>query len=306
MSGLITVDELMNPDKQPTNQLIAKTKMPSTFGNNFGNGLLQFGMGLLANKKMPEALGLGMKGFIDQQQKNKAFQAYSPYFDKLGIDTTSLNPMYGGSGFGEINPIKLIDLEDTLENREINRLYKQSQMNYLNDKQDLDKQKTENQQTTLKKLMGYDPTLRNYYAGMVDPQHKYDFSGGKNQSYLESGLLNMGTDINAPMPMAMGQTIIQRKPQQAQSNMEYKQKSLELRQKQIENQITTNQKRLALYERKIRSGQASNGDKAAYNALRNENLRLGIEQKKLINNILEKGDNIPNVPVQEDNNGYAF
>lgn len=60
----------------------------------------------------------------------------------------------------------------------------------------------------------------------------------------------------------------------------------------IRNQIATNNKRMQLLAQRVAQGDSS--ARSEYNSLRTENMRLNIEQKRLINKTLAGGGSIPN------------
>ena len=256
-------------------------------------GLMDFGKNYASGKGFSASIGAGAEGALNKYKDVQNFNTYKPYFNQMGINTDNLNPATGGGGFGELSATKLIDLQDTLENREFNRMYKTQYLDSLKDKQ-------ENQQTNLKTLMGISPAMANRYQNMVDPNGNYDFTGGKNQSYLENTLKNMGTDINNPINNQLAQSILQNKDnigveraKQIKVKTELAPQELELKKRNIDARIAQNNQRIAISKQKMAKGDSS--AKAEYNSLRNENMKLSIQQKQLINNMLQKGGKVPPV-----------
>jgi hypothetical protein len=119
--------------------------------------------------------------FIKLKQDEKTFNAYKPYFEQQGINTDALNPAMGGSGFGDITPLKMLEMQ---QNNALKQLQAMSYMSRINknNQSPTEKALDPNKFMTRKTLMQDNPALADEY------RKKYDFSNGKNQDFLNQEL----------------------------------------------------------------------------------------------------------------------
>lgn len=168
-----------------------------------------------------------------------------------------------------------------------------------------------NKQTTREQLYNDSPIYQKYLQSQVDPQGKFDFSGGQNAEYLRTQLKNMyGIDLTAPISTEYGLNLLKGVPQVNQSRIEntntktqYIPKEYQLKLQKLQQQKAYNDRRLSLLAQRVAQGDS--GAKAEYNTLRNTSLQLGIDLKKQtqkINDLMiqeynRKGGALPTAPT---------
>lgn len=157
----------------------------------------------------------GAMGYFNAGQNVNNYNAYKPYFDKMNIDTTALNPATGGAGFGEMNPMKLVELQNSMENANFMRDYR---MKMLGLKENGLAQKRLGKTVKVGTLMSLNPDFNK------EMRSKYDFSNGKNIDLFNS-------EINPTLANSLVKLPIEK--QKVDQRGEYQRGQLELGGKRV-------------------------------------------------------------------------
>lgn len=131
---------------------------------------------------LAETISNGIGGVNEHLRDVKSYNAYKPYYDKMGVDTRQLNPAHGGSGYGQMTPDNIIKLQEAMANNEIARQWKNAMVQkYLNDSNGTNARNS-GKTITYGDLMRLSPSFNSQIRKQID------FSNGKNSELLNTVL----------------------------------------------------------------------------------------------------------------------